>query len=261
MIHTKARLSRLSQSGPKFFGVFAMIAILFAPSAFGSDDTNIFRKAGIPSPDREWMGFDYTLAAKALASGKVPLPRLSDPEGKKLLDRITSTNNFEFSRNKSLPVQSRITDSDSMMAGVRSILKQYLADAVKGGKVESEMTQLMAFVLHLTAAELDLADEFMAQVPKDEKYQTRAEGRAKMNSGVVTQCVGAANVLANPDQYNSNDRHVILSAMAATSPRLKNAFPQSYVGELKQKLIDARPKITEPENTHEIDSMLRTLGN
>ena len=261
MIHTKARLSRLSQSVPNFFRLLAMCVTLLGSAAFGSDDTNIFRKAGIPSPDREWMGFDYTLAGKALASERVPLPRLSDPEGKKLLDRITSTNNLAFSRNKSLPVQIRITDSDSMMTAVRSILKRYLADAAKGVKVDSEITQLMAFVLHLTAAELDVADEFMAQVPKDEKFQTRAEGRAKMNSGVVTQFVGAANVLANPDQYNSNDRHVILSAMAATLPRLKKTFPPSYVGELKQKLIDGRPKITEPENALEIDSMLQTLGN
>src|ERR1051325_4646770 len=112
MIHTKARLSRLSQSVPNFFRLLAMFAILLGSSAF-ADDTNIFRKAGIPSPDREWMGFDYTLAGKALASERVPLPRLSDPEGKKLLDRITSTNNLAFSRNKSLPVQIRITDRKS----------------------------------------------------------------------------------------------------------------------------------------------------
>jgi hypothetical protein len=236
---------------------FSFLLFTFASAA----ETNVWRQAGVPSPDREWMSFDYTLAAKVFLSNKVPLPRLSDPEGKRLLDTIVSTNNLAFYCNKSLPLQIRLSGWIALLKGANDILKQYLAEAGKGRNVDSEMTQIEAFLLYTSVVGFKLVDEYLPQIPKDDKYETRMEGLAKMNSGAVTTFAGASTVLTAPETYNAHDRQVILSAMAETLPTFKKAFPPSYVEELKQKLSAVRPKISEPENVRRIDSMLATLAN
>ena len=224
-----------------------------------ANETNVFRQAGVPSPDREWRGFDYTLAAKVFTSGKVPKPRFANPEGKILLDRLTSTNNFGLYLNKSLPVQARLADWQAIVGGANAVFKLYIPDLMKGKNVDSEVAAFMAFLLYTSEVGFDLIDEYKLQMEKDDNYQAQMERFTQVNSIAVNQFVGASTVLT--EDYIPYDRHVVLSAMASTLPRFKKMFPSSYVAELKQKLIDARPKITEPENAREIDSMLQTLGN
>lgn len=65
-------------------------------------------EAGIPALSREWTGDDYARVAEVLATKKLPLPRLTDEEGKKFIEQLTSVRNFSLFQNASLPIEVRL---------------------------------------------------------------------------------------------------------------------------------------------------------
>jgi hypothetical protein len=69
-----------------------------------------FLEAGVPAATRVWSGPDYQRAAEILTAGKVPLPKLSDPQGAALLRRVTSRDNLALLGDKSLPLTARMDD-------------------------------------------------------------------------------------------------------------------------------------------------------
>src|SRR5215510_3867406 len=104
--------------------------ILFAaqPTVFAqATKSDKYLEAGIAAASREWHGSDYARAYQTLASGGVPLPKFSENEGARLLQRMTALENFSFHRNRSIPLQTRFEDFLMLMQGANSVLKLYYA--------------------------------------------------------------------------------------------------------------------------------------
>lgn len=235
--------------------VFSLAPALAAQNAA----PNPYLEAGIPASDREWHGADYARTSEVLSAGKVALPRLSEPLGAALLNRFTSTDNFALHRNLSLPIEARLSDYLGVQHGTGSMLNLYLAAMARQEKVTPEMVQLVAFSLHLSALGIDLIQELLPKIPKDESYETRMDGLKQMYSGISTQFQGAEAMLNELHIYSESERSFVLDAMATTLPVLKKAFSQDYQIELRKKFEDDR-KLFQGQDLERLQSMIRELG-
>ncbi len=243
----------------KFFVVIILFLAQLASTCITAA-TNAFLEAGIPAADREWRGSDYMLAAQIFTDGKVTLPRFSDEQGSLLLERLTSIENFSFQRNKTLPFGSRMEDYLNLTQGANSILKLYLTAANKGKDVHKEMARLQAFELHVAALGVELVDEFMPTIPKDDKYAVRMDGLKKMYSGLTTVFVGAEASLTER-KFSPDDKSTMLEAMTNTLPQIKKTFSADYAVELRKKLESDKSKFKSNDDINRINKMLAELGN
>jgi len=242
----------------RFYLAFISAQLTLSSLAAGN---NPFLDAGIPTADREWRGSDYMLAADIFTARKVALPRFSDMQGSLLLERLTSPENFAFHRNRTLPFASRIEDLLKLQQGANTISKLYLATATKGDYAHKETARLAAFMLHTAALTIELMDEFIPTIQKDDKYAIRMDGLNKMYSGLTTMFVGAEVSLSEQKIYSPEDLSTLLEAMTTTLPRIKRAFTTDYRTELRKKLQTHKSKFKSRDDVRRIETMLRELGD
>jgi hypothetical protein len=238
--------------------LFLCLAIC-APAA-AQPQSNPFLEAGIPAVDHEWLGTDYERAVQILSTGKVALPRLADPRGAALLRRMTSTTSFAFHRNRSLPLEDRMGDFLKLYQATSSLLKLYLAEPEVGSGPHQEIAAVVAFLLQGSALGVELTEEFLPSIPKDEDYAARMAGLKQMNSGLTTVFVGAEQALRDRQNLSADDLSVILEAMASTLPRLKKAFSPEHQIELRKKLEEDRAEFSKPEDAGRLSSMIHELS-
>jgi hypothetical protein len=227
--------------------------------------SNRYLEAGIPATSRAWTGADYERAVQILGEGKLALPRFADPQGAALLRRITSTENFAFHHNKDLPLQSRMEDYLKMYQGTAALLKLYHAEPAIGGvSPHQELAALMAFLLRGSALGVELVDEFLPTIPKDDQYETRMAGLKQMNSGLTGIFTWAEQTLADRQalsaDLSADDLSVILEAMASALPRTKKAFPDEVRVDLRKKLEADKARFSAPKDLQRLDAMIRELS-
>ena len=246
----------------RFFilGIALLLSARFAAAAMAGD-SNRFLEAGIPAVSRGWTGPDYVRTSEVLGAGKVALPKFSDPEGAALLRRVTSTDNFKLHHDKTIALPTRLGDFMQMQQGASSLLKVYLDATVKGGSYKPEIARLAAFVLHSSALGVELVDEMLPTIPKDDQYETRMAGLKQMNSGLTTVFVGAEQMLTPRNGFSAEELSVLLEAMARTLPQIKKAFAPDYRIELRKKLEADRVRFKADEDIRRIDAMIRELGS
>ena len=233
----------------------------FLPARSLVAQTNALVEAGFPATSREWAGDDYTQIAGLLADGKTPLPRLADAEGQAFIRRLTSTDNLSLYRNRSLPIGERLVGFSSLMGGVNAVAKQYLAAVGRGLDVHRELTAEFAFILRAAAVGVDLMKEFLPTVPHDDHYAARMQGVAQFKSGLTTMFAGAEVSLSEKDFYSSEDRSLLLAAMAETLPAINKIFAPDYRVELRRKLEGHRAAFPDDQDARHLQAMIDTLGH
>jgi hypothetical protein len=216
-------------------------------------------EAVFPSPDRTWSSKDYKQAAQIISSNKNRLPKLYQPDGAKLFERIVSTNNLGLLWNKQISAKIRVGECLHLSAAVGEIIIAYANEEAENPKFEKEIARLSAFSLHVMANAIELVAEYKRVGIKDSSYGSRMELLNKGLSEVVSHYDGVAMVLDEPDKWHEDNLTTVLSAMAATLPRFKASFPETYIAELKQKLEMARPKLTRAEDVSAVEGMLKEL--
>jgi hypothetical protein len=222
--------------------------------------SNPFLDAGIPPTNREWRGSDYIQTLTILSTGKIAPPVFSEKAGAALLHRITSVENLSFYKNRAIPVQARLSDWSSLQKGANSLMYLYYETSIeKKQALNAEISNLLAFMLHVSAQGADLVEESLPTVPKDDKYTTRMEGLRTMNAG-LTKLFFVAEIALTYDGYSSTDRSAILDAMASTLPRIKKVFTDGARTELSNKLEADRKSFSRVEDNQKITKMLRDLA-
>jgi hypothetical protein len=126
--------------------------------------------------------------------------------------------------------------------------------------VHEETVRVIAFALQTSALGVELVDEFLPTIPKDDKYAVRMEGLKKLNSGLTIQFVGAERSLSERHFYSPEDLSLLLDAMSSTLPLLKRGFPPGYPAELRERLKSDRLIFTGEKDRKNIDRMLAELG-
>ncbi len=241
--------------------VAILAVVLLAPSPFASgQELEAIARSGLPALSRNWSGPEYAQAADVIAKGRVPLPRLSDPEGAAILARLLSTENLSLCRNAALPLKMRLPDFAKIIGSTGQIIMVYLkAAGDKQSAPHEELARLMAFMLQVSAQGGELADELLLEIPEDETYATRMNGLKQMRSGLTSVFIGAETSLGETGTYVAADLSIILEAMAATLPQLKKAFAKDVVIELRRKLERDRQRFTGADGLR-LDAMIRELA-
>ncbi len=230
---------------------------MYAASAQG--ETSAYLEAGVPAPNRIWLGPEYARAAEVLTSSKIGLPRYDERAGRAVLERLTSMENFALANNHTIAVGSRVQDILMILDGTRAILNAYLAAATAGEKVNRELTRIYVFLLHISATLLPIVDEFAATIPDFENQPVRVQGRQRVHAGVATMFSGAQVTLSARDFYTDEDLSLLLQGMADTLPVLEKVFTSEFRKELQIKLNEDKARFSDSGDMANIERMLREL--
>lgn len=203
--------------------------LLVALPASAAPAANRLVVQGVPAPSRQWMGADYRATFDLLSRGTVTLPRLADSEEREIFTRLVNLENVSFSRNRTLPLNTRINDLMQVIAAANGITKLYAARVIAGEPLHAELAQLVGFSLHLTSAMLEIVDELLPTLPRDETFAVRMDGLRKVRSSTETIFRGAILSLSEREVYDAQDIATMLSALVAVSPKLKEAFSGDFI--------------------------------
>jgi hypothetical protein len=196
--------------------VACFVFLLLGVAAFVPADTvNDLVAKGCPSPEREWQAKDYATVKELLANATIPLPRTDSESGKVVLRRLVDAGNFAFHRNRELPLEARVKDFLSLMDSTQGIMMLYYRAANSGEKVEKEVADLMVFQLAAASTGIELIDEYLPTIPKDEKYKIRMEGFAKVKKGLTGMLDGAISSLSERTFYSDSSIEKMVQGIRA----------------------------------------------
>jgi hypothetical protein len=150
---------------------------------------------GLPAQDREWSGDDMVKAEKILASvaqkGYRQLPRYKSERSGEVFARLTSPQNLDLFKNRTLPFEVRFSQATNYFQASNQIFKLYLAGFLKGDVRDSELVEFMGAQFRSSLVMLELVDEFLPTIRKDDsKYQVRMQGLDQMRRGACERRCG-----------------------------------------------------------------------
>lgn len=180
--------------------IWTLLAGLALQPAYGQD-----RGASpYPPADRPWNSADYRALMDMVRSGQAPLPTLADPSGKAVFERMVNVENTALwmARKQELSAGVRMQEMAATLESVNALLMAYLSEAQKGKPYDREMAKLMIYVFTLTGMSIGVADEFMATMPKDDRYETRMAGLRQMQQGSRTVLAGMVQSIAETRFYS-----------------------------------------------------------
>ena len=201
--------------------------------------SNDYIKLGVPAADRTWGGPDMARAAKALTAlaEKHPeqLPRYNSKRSGDLFNRITSAQNLEICRDKSLAVGLRFQDALQILGASGNLLNVYLKSFLDKKTADSEVLEIMGSVLRASVAVMDVTDEFTRTLDKtDPTYKTRMDGLQKMKKGLANVVAGSIQTLTERPGYRKSELIRFIGYMRETLPAL---VPRLLPGSRKETIV------------------------
>lgn len=200
-------------------------------------DKNPYTTGGVPAVDKKWRGKEYATAFQVINTGKVQLPTLRDEMGKQVIERMTNTGNFVYYTNKAVPVSERFNDYMQLQNSVNSILKVYVARGAEGEMLHEETIKILAFSLRVSAVGINLVEEYLPLIPKDERYKRRIKGYKLMKDGSTRSFVELSTSLDEKEFYADHDSaKLVLTAMQDTLPTFSKWFTKKSKSKLLSRL-------------------------
>jgi hypothetical protein len=128
----------------------------------------------------------------------------------------------------------------------------YVRAVNSGEKVEKELADLLVFQLAVTSTAIELTEEFVPTIPKDEKYETRMAGLAKMKSGLATVLDGAIISLSERSVYSDQSVVKIARGVRDYYPRFISLLPETTKAEFRLKVADMAAREKNSVVKHEL---------
>jgi len=187
--------------------------------------TDEYLRLGMPAADREWTGQDMTKVAELMASlekeKRHALPRRESQRSGKVFSRLVSSQNLEIYRNHSLPIQSRISQAMLYFGSSKEIFKLYLSASLANEVGSIEIVDLFGVVLQNTVLLLELTDEFLPTLDKnDSSYPVRVQGLEGIKRGLASIVTGCIATLTERSSYSRDDLANLLRSMRETFPQI-----------------------------------------
>jgi hypothetical protein len=217
------------------------LVLIVGISAHGDTVTDLIEK-GCPSPDRQWQAKDYSAFYELLEKRTLSLPRLNDEAGRAIISRLENVENLSFHHNHNLPLEARISDLLTLMDKSKSILARYLNAANSGEKVEKEVAHMIVFELAVASTAIELVDEFTPTIRKDEKYEIRMAGLAKMKNGLTTVLDGAITSLSERTFYSDESIAKMAVGIRDYYPRFRSMLPETAKAEFRFRVASMLAK-------------------
>ena len=193
-----------------------------------------------------------TKAAKVLTdlAAKDPgqLPRHASSKSGAVFARMTAVANHNFTRSRTLPLETRMANGLAYMQALNGVNMIYLTAFLRNQIGGTEGVRLMAEVVRVADVMGEVADEFFPTIPKDDpNYAVRMGGMTKMKQGSATVIQGALTTLTEAHAYSRADRVWFAESLTETVPTLARRLLPGSRAELLVKLDDmnADPKLNE----------------
>jgi hypothetical protein len=233
----------------------SLLLLLALTALVHADTIGELVEKGCPSPDREWQAKDYTALKQLLVKRTLALPQLESESGRAVLHRLVNTENLSFHHNRNLPLETRFPDLMNIMDCTKSIMMLYVRAVNSGEKVEKELADLLVFQLAVTSTAIELTEEFLPTIPRDEKYETRMAGFAKMKSGLTTVLDGAIGSLSEREVYSDESVAKIARGIREYYRRFASLLPETAQAEFRLKVRDMLAKEKNPVVRRELGSL------
>lgn len=205
-------------------------------------------RLGLAAPDREWSGNDIVEAEKVFASlaqkGYRQLPRYQSKRSGEIFARLTSPQNLDLFRNRSLPLDARLPQSLSYLQASNQIFKLYLSAFLKKEVRDSELVELLGTQFRATAVVLELVDEFLPTIKKDDpKYEVRMQGLEQMKRGLAGVVAGGLQTITERESYRGSELARLVGFMQETFPLIVSRLPLNVGAETLSRLekLQAEP--------------------
>ena len=187
-------------------------------------------RLGLPAHDRDWSADDMVRAEKVLASlaqkGYRHLPRYKSERSGEMFARLTSPENLDLFRNRSLPLEGRFPQALAYLQASNQINKLYLSAFQKKDVRDSEFVELVGALYRLTVVMLDLLDEFVPTIKKDDPtYQVRMQGLELVKRGLSNIVAGGLQMLTERDSYRGSELARLVGYMRETFPLIVPRLP------------------------------------
>jgi hypothetical protein len=192
------------------------VALIFLAAAFGGcaksspPDKSLaieeYVRLGMPSPDAPWSADNMAQAVKVLASlaekGYGQLPRYQSERSGAVFARLTSAQDLEPLRDRSLPLEARMPQGLAYGQASSRIFMLYGSAFMKKDVRDSEVVELMGAQLRSAVVMIELVDELLPTIKKDAPdYQYRMQGLEKMKGGLGFVVKGALITLTERQHY------------------------------------------------------------
>jgi hypothetical protein len=198
-------------------------------------------RLGLPAHDRDWSGDDMVKAEQVLSSiskeGYRKLPRHQSERSGEVFARLTSAENLDLYRNRSLPLEVRMPQAMNYFQASNQINKIYLSAFLKREVRDTELLELMGAMLRSSVAMLEIVDEFLPTINKDDpNYQVRMQGLEKMKRGLADVVVGCLQTLTERESYRGSELAKLVGYMQDTVPVLVLSLPPGSRIEITSRL-------------------------
>ncbi|WP_166831012.1 hypothetical protein [Thalassoroseus pseudoceratinae] len=219
------------------------------PLADNSLTTEEYIRLGLPAPDREWIGSEFTGIAAIIGQlaqrDATQLPRYQSPKSGDVFARLVSTENLEFYRNSQVPMQQRMPASLAHTQGLNTVFWNYLSLSAQQSGLSGEIVELAGAQMQLSLVIRELATELLPQLdPNDPTYPVRMEGYNRMKKGFAMTFTGCLQMLSETDRYEMKDLKRLLTHVQATLPQM---MPHLSEGSQLENLVSIEKLIENPE--------------
>jgi hypothetical protein len=191
-------------------------------------------RLGLPDLHREWSAEDMAKAAKVLSSQKGnQLPRYKSKQSGAVFARLTSIRNLDVYRGKTLPLDTRYLSTLAYFQNSNEVLKAYVGAFLRYEVTDSEMVELLAAQFRLGVVMLDLVDEYLPTMKKDDpSLKVRINGLDQMRRDLATVVVAGLQTLSERKTYRQSERARLVDYMKETFPAIIPRIPPASRGEL-----------------------------
>lgn len=198
-------------------------------------------RLGLPAHDREWSGQDMRAAEQVYAAlaerGAAQFPRHQSPRSGAVFARQTSAENLEFFKNRTLPLETRISEALEYLQGANQIMKLYLAAFQKRQVADAELIEQVSAQMRFVVVMSQLVDELLPTIPHDDPdYTTRMQGVDRMRRGMATMVAGGLLTLTERKHYRCAQLVKLISTMQETFPVIVPRLPAGARAETAVRL-------------------------
>jgi hypothetical protein len=218
-----------------------------------------------PPPDRPWGVVDLfklktAFTTKPLLDGKKrpPVPRYNSKRSGELFARITSAQNLDRVRDRSVPVKNRLDFATAYVSTFVSIYELYGQAFLQHEVGDSEMVEICGLYLQLAARWKELVDESLQETPKDDPaYRGFVEGAENGKKGWAVIVNLGLTALEDKENYRASERQKLLGYMKETVPALAPGLAPDARDDLLRRL---QRMMTDPHQKSLHDEMKDLRG-
>lgn len=209
-------------------------------------------KLGLPKIDRPWSSSDMARAYKVLSeiAKREPqeLPRYGSPKSGKVFARITSEDNLDSVRKKSLPLSIRTGFTLQYLHAITSIGKLYGTAAFQQKTGNEEATEIFGVTMQVAGILKELSEEVVVALDKkDPTYSARLKGAKQMTAGLEPILQGLLTHLTANKKMSPETKSRLIEHLNKSLPEIVKVLPLSAQKALQSNLetLSQRPEFAE----------------